>query len=86
MREVIERLDQLIATTKTAAIPLDSRWLDADGVGAMLGFAPRYVLEKLATRPDFPKPMRLDGSGHPRWLASEIHEFAKNQQSKAVGR
>ena len=81
MDEVLERLDRLIAAAKSAAIPLDARWLDAEGVGAMLSYERRYVLEKLAVRPDFPKPMRLDENGHPRWLASEIQAFAQKHRA-----
>lgn len=77
---VLEKLDELIAATKAASIPMESRWLDADGVAAVLGFKPRYVLEKVAYRPGFPVPMRLEGNGHPRWLASEIQAWAKAQR------
>lgn len=74
---VLEKLDQLIAVSREAAIPLESRWLDAEGVAAMLSFKPRYVLEKLACRTDFPKPLRIDGSGHPRWRATDIQRWAE---------
>lgn len=84
MQSTIDKIDELIAAIRYSAIPADIKWLDPEGVGQMLGFAPRYVLEKLACRPDFPKPMRIGGSGHPRWLASEIHEFAQSQRNKAA--
>lgn len=74
---IIEKLEELIASQKTTSIPLRERWLDARGVGALLCQEPRYVLERLAPRPDFPKPMR---EGQPRWKASEVLEWADDQR------
>lgn len=82
MDDVIIKLDQLVSAIKAASIPADSRWLDAEGVGAMLGFAPRYVLESLSRRSDFPKPLRVDGTGHPRWLASEVSAWAEANRER----
>jgi predicted DNA-binding transcriptional regulator AlpA len=79
---VVEKLNELIAVTKAGAIPLEDRWIDVVEVAAMLGFKPRYVLEKVACRPDFPKPMRIDGTGHPRWKASEVNVWAEKQRGK----
>lgn len=84
--EILTKLDELIAATKAASLPLDARWLDAEGVASLLSFKPRYVLENIANRPDFPAPLRLDGSGHPRWRASEVIEWAMAQREKRVGR
>lgn len=81
MSEVlIAKLDELIAATKAAAIPLESRWLDAEGVAALLSFKPRYVLEHLSCREDFPKPMRVDRTGHPRWRVTDIEDWARQHQ------
>ena len=80
MDQVIEKLDELIAAVKANSIPIAHRWLDADAAGAMLGYKPRQFRERIACRPDFPKPMRLDGTGHPRWLASELIEWARKQR------
>lgn len=76
--DVIAKLDELIAVAKAAAIPFEEQWMDADGIAAMLKFKPRYVSEKLASREDFPKPMRIDGTGHPRWRAVEIAQWARS--------
>ena len=78
--DVLSKLDELIAAIKVAAVPITDRWLDASGVGALLSQEPRYVLERLACRKDFPAPMRV---GHPRWKASEIQEWAEAQRDKA---
>ena len=37
-------------------IPLSALWLDADAVGRMLSLSGRVVRERIALRPDFPKP------------------------------
>lgn len=83
---LIEKLDKLIAELKAASIPVDQRWLDAEGIGAMMSFSARYVLENITCHPDFPRPFRLDGKGHPRWLGSEVMQWAKAQRDARVGR
>jgi len=57
---------------ESLVIPFEKRWLSADQVGELLGRDRRYVLARMACRPDFPKP---DRSGHPRWLAGEVMEW-----------
>lgn len=83
---LIAKIEELIAVTRAASIPVRERWLDAEGIAAMLSFKPRYVLENLSCRPDFPKPLRLDGTGHPRWKASEVLDWAARQRDLTGGR
>jgi len=66
-----------------ASIPGKLRWLDTEGVGAMLGYSTAQVRDRLSQREDFPKPARIDG-GHPRWKASEIDEWMERQRAKAA--
>lgn len=73
--ELITKIDELISVTKAASIPIEVRWLDAVGVGSLLCQEPRYVLERFACRPDFPKANRV---GQPRWKASEVLEWMEN--------
>jgi predicted DNA-binding transcriptional regulator AlpA len=80
--EIVRKLDVLIATIKTTSLPQNYRWLDAEDVGVMLGFSARQVLERLAIRDDFPAPMRVDGTGHPRWSITEINDWAKKHKMK----
>ncbi len=47
----------------------EKRWLSAEQVGEPVGRDRRYVLERMACRPDFPK---ADLTGRPRWLAGEV--------------
>ena len=37
------------------------KWLTAQGIGALLSMSPRNVRERLALRPDFPRPLRIAG-------------------------
>jgi predicted DNA-binding transcriptional regulator AlpA len=83
---VVAKLDELLAAMRAASIPDDKRWLDVDAVAARLSYKPRYVRETLMLRPDFPKPMRADSSGHPRWLASDIHEWALKRRESAMSK
>ena len=71
---MLNKLDELIAVTRAGSIPMRDRWGDASMVGALLGQTPRYILEKLAPLPDFPKP--LSDSMQPRWLLGEVQEWA----------
>ena len=51
-------------------IPFHLRSLNSAQAGALLGYSPRQVRERLAATPDFPK--RCDAGGDPRWKASDI--------------
>lgn len=83
MDGVIDRLDTLIALTKQHTIADPEQWLDVLGVAALLSYEPRYVAESLAQRQDFPKAMRVDGKGHPRWKRGEVLAWAENQRTKS---
>lgn len=49
------------------------RWIDAAGVGAMLSLSSRQVRERLALRPDFPRPLMLPMRGdNLRWRNDEV--------------
>lgn len=80
--QIAKKLDELIEATRAAALPLDSRWLDAGQVGTLLGYSGRQVMERIACRPDFPKALRLNGHGHPRWKASEVLRWADAERSR----
>lgn len=55
-------------------IPFELLALDAEEVGALLGQTRRYVLERLAPLPGFPKPCTPAGF-QKRWIAGEILEW-----------
>jgi predicted DNA-binding transcriptional regulator AlpA len=67
-------------------IPIEILWLDADGVGRMLGYDAREIRERIACRPDFPKPSRIGGTGKPRWNAAEVDAWMRVQRDLTGGR
>lgn len=56
-------------------LPLEATWLDAAGVGRMLGYEARIIRERIACRPDFPRPTRIGGKDNPRWNAAEVNAW-----------
>lgn len=61
-----------VSMIRRRALPFEKRWLSADQIGELLGRDRRYVLERMACRPDF---LKADRSGRPRWLAAEVIEW-----------
>lgn len=80
LEQVMERLDELARSAKSSTIPVADRYMDAEDVGVLLKFKTRYVSEHLALRSDFPAPMRIDGTGHPRWLGKDILAWAETHR------
>lgn len=66
------------------SIPFHLRSLDAKAAGELLGYPPRYVTERLACLPDFPK--RVDRDGRPRWIAGELLEWREANRASRSGR
>lgn len=50
-------------------IPYELRAIGAEEVGALLGLAPRTVLETVACRPDFPVRLTMRPA---TWIAGEV--------------
>ncbi len=67
-------------------LPLNAIWLDAEGVGQMLGYEPRIIRERIACKPGFPKPSRIGGTGNPRWNAAEVDTWMRAQRELTGGR
>lgn len=67
-------------------VPRDILWLDAEGVGAMLSYEPRVIRERIACRPDFPRPVRIGHIGNPRWNAAEVDAWMRQQREATGGR
>jgi hypothetical protein len=51
------------------SIPWEELAIDAEGVGRLLGLAPRTVLETVACRPDFPIRVTMRPA---TWVAGEV--------------
>ena len=61
-------------------IPWEQLAIDAEGVGKLLGLAPRTVLETIACRPDFPVRVNMRPA---TWVAGEVLEW---RDANRVGR
>lgn len=68
---IVAKLDELIEATRAQ----QAVWLDATAVAARICRNRRYVLERLAPRPDFPKRHRG------RWRASEIDAWMEADEA-----
>jgi len=79
-QKIVEKLDELIAATRAAAIPVRERWLDPESAASLLSMSKRHFLERIAILPGFPRPLRV---GHPRWLAEEILAWAEMRRRAA---
>lgn len=67
-------------------VGIDAALWDADDVAAYLRVQRRYVLERLAIRPDWPGAIRLTDSGHggARWRAREVIAWAQRRQERTT--
>jgi predicted DNA-binding transcriptional regulator AlpA len=61
-------------------------WLSASAIGELLDMTPRQVRERIALRPDFPRPLRIGGVGHPRWREDEVQEWIERERQRTTGR
>lgn len=46
-------------------------------------YSRKYVEERIVTRPDFPAPFTVGGTGRPRWSASEVMAWFESQRRVA---
>lgn len=73
-----------------AALVNGDRWLSADACAVYLGLRPgkggkpnrRGFLERIACRPDFPKPLDIGGQ-EKAWKKSEVDRWAEEQRRAA---
>ncbi len=81
---LLEKLDTLIAAVQASATT--DRWLSAADACVLLGYNEQVFRERICTIPGFPKALRLNGVGHPRWLRSEILDWATEHRDQPLGR
>lgn len=65
------------------SIPFELRAINAEQVGALLGLAPRTVLETVACRPDFPVRLTMRPA---TWIAGEVLEWRQGNRAGAPRR
>jgi predicted DNA-binding transcriptional regulator AlpA len=76
---ILDKLDELVRATLEAG--LGERYLDAEGVGLLLGYSYTYTRDLIVHTHDFPAALRM-GDGHPRWLKSDVMKWAKGRASR----
>lgn len=62
------------------------RWelWNTNDIAERTGYTRRYVEEKIASRPDFPIPIRATGDdARPRWVASEVVAWFQSRRQAA---
>lgn len=77
---VIEALERIEAAVRQGSVPASYRWIDAAGVAAMIGMSTRHLAERVAYRPDFPKPARVAG-GERKWRMDEVQRWMEAQRA-----
>jgi predicted DNA-binding transcriptional regulator AlpA len=77
MGEVIALLHELIAVTRGKA---HDAWIGINEVAEYLSMSRDHVEKHIVSQPDFPRPARPRGVGHPRWLRSDVSAWMRSQQ------
>ena len=82
---VSELLAEILSELRGQRVALGHRLWSADDIADYLRVDRRYVLERLAIRPDWPKAVRLtDGQKAPaRWKAAEVIGWAEKRRRAA---
>ncbi len=76
--EAINRLTNALTT----GIPVDKRLWGPEQCAQYLGYATASFLRYIASRPDFPKPLRLaDSDKARRWRAQDVIDWAESRPS-----
>lgn len=64
------------AIRQVAQIPTDRRLWSLATIAAFLEYEEVYVANEIVKRPDFPRPTKIGGTGHPRWKAGDVMAWA----------
>ena len=72
---LLAAIDRLSAAV-LSGIPAHKRLWTADGCAQYLGYSKSHFLQKIACRPDFPRPHQVgDGDKGRRWKASDVIDW-----------
>lgn len=80
--------DLAYAITKAVRVPPECRYVGMDVIAEMLDLSVSHVKQRIVSRQDFPKPMRLapeveDGkAGHPRWKMTDVVAWADEHRER----
>lgn len=77
-----DNIDRIIAAVRAAATGDRELW-GYDEIAAYSKFERNYVVNVIAAKPDFPKPIRaVNARSHPRYIAHEVMEWFEARQEK----
>lgn len=63
------------AIRQVAQIPAERRLWSIATIAEYAELSQSHVAQTIACRPDFPKAIRIDGVGKPRWKAGAVMEW-----------
>ena len=74
--QVLSALHELIAVTRNKS---NDSWMGFGEVADYIGFSSDHA-QTIVRRDDFPRPVRIDGKGHSRWLRSDVTAWMRSHQ------
>ena len=80
-------VDQAIieAIRQVAQIPTERRLWSLATIAEYAELSASHIAQKVVCQPDFPRPIRILGSGKPRWKAGDVMAwFEANQAASPV--
>lgn len=78
----VKALERLVDAQRAPSVDSALQWVDVDGARRILSMERRQFVERIAPRPDFPRPARVDGKGRPRWRAAEVSAWMEGQRRR----
>lgn len=75
-------LETITAALRAAALGGRELW-GYDEIAAYSKFEKTYVVNVIAAKPDFPRPIRVvNARSHPRWKAGDVMDWFEARQEK----
>ena len=71
--------DTIEAIRQVAQIPTERRLWSIATIAEYCELSASHVAQKIVCQPDFPKPIRILGTGKPRWKAGEVMQWFERQ-------
>lgn len=66
--------------TEIERCPFLARLWSVEDIAEWSNYSRSTVAERVVCKPGFPKPIRLEGKGHPRWVPAEVMEWFAAQR------
>lgn len=72
-------LETVEALRQVAQIPTERRLWSIATIALYAELSHSHVAQKVVCQPDFPKPIRILGTGKPRWKAGDVMQWFERQ-------